>query len=133
MNNRCLLISKILLLIFSFSFLLVLSGCSFNIDNPMQNIPLERNIRSDDITWGKASQGASSVTLNFTANAKIKTVTIKVTFLNKKDEIVTTNTKILTDLQKDQAYSQLFGIDFLLMLSVNSYTYQIVSGTVDLT
>lgn len=114
-------------------FMLCLGGCDFNIDDPVGSIPLERAIKSTDITWLDATQGASAVTLNFTANVKIKTITLQVTFLNKEGGIVFTNTKTLTNLLPKNNYSQKFGIDFFDMLSVHQYTYKIVSGTVDLT
>jgi len=114
-------------------FMLCLGGCDFNIDDPVGSIPLERAIKNTDITWLDATQGASAVTLNFTANVKIKTITLQVTFLNKEGGIVFTNTKTLTNLLPKNNYSQKFGIDFFDMLSVHQYTYKIVSGTVDLT
>ena len=110
-------------------FMLCLGGCDFNIDDPVGSIPLERAIKSTDITWLDATQGASAVTLNFTANVKIKTITLQVTFLDKEGGIVFTNTKTLTNLLPKNNYSQKFGIDFFDMLSVHQYTYKIVSGT----
>lgn len=112
---------------------LMLSGCDFNVSDPVSSIPLERAIKASDITWLDATQGSSSVTLNFTANVKIKTITLQVTFINKSGSIVTTNTKTLTNLVPKNNYSQKFGIDFFDMLSVHQYTYKVVSGTVDLT
>lgn len=109
-----------------------LSGCVFNLDDPADVIPLERSIKSGDITWLDASQGASSVTLNFTANVKIKTITLQVTFLDKSNNIILVNTKTLTNLVPKNNYSQKFGIDFMDMLSVHRYQYKVVSGTVDL-
>jgi hypothetical protein len=114
-------------------FVLCLGGCDFNVNDPVGSIPLERAIKSTDITWLDATQGASAVTLNFTANVKIKTITLQVTFLNKDGGIVFTNTKTMTNLSPKNNYSQKFGIDFFDMLSVHQYTYKIVSGTVDLT
>ncbi len=119
--------------LFLLLFVLCLSGCDFNIDDPVASIPLERAIKSGDITWLDATQGASAVTLNFTANVKIKTITLQVTFLNKEGGIVFTNTKTMTNLLPKNNYSQKFGIDFFDMLSVHQYSYKIVSGTVDLT
>lgn len=110
-----------------------LSGCDFNVSNPGQSIPLERAIKSSDITWLDATQGTSHVNLNFTANVKIKTITLQVTFLDKDGAIITTNTKTLTNLVPKNNYSQKFGIDFFDMLSVTKYSYKVVSGTVDLT
>ncbi|MDY0210226.1 MAG: hypothetical protein RBQ91_02300 [Acholeplasma sp.] len=113
--------------------LFTLSGCAVNTSNPFDDLPLERDISSSDITWLTASQGGSSVTLNFTANSKIKDITIQVTFLDKNDSVVTTNTKSISSLVSGETYSLKFGIDFFEMLSVTKYTYKILSGTVDLT
>ena len=113
--------------------LYTLSGCAFNTSSPFEDLPLERDISSSDITWLTASQGGSSVTLNFTANSKIKDITIQVTFLDKNDNVVTTNTKSMSSLVSGETYSLKFGIDFFEMLSVSKYTYKILSGTVDLT
>lgn len=110
-----------------------LTGCDFNVSNPGQSIPLERAIKSSDITWLDATQGTSHVTLNFIANVKIKTITLQVTFLDKDGAIITTNTKTLTNLVPKNNYSQKFGIDFFDMLSVTKYSYKVISGTVDLT
>ncbi len=119
--------------LFLLLFVLCLSGCDFNINDPVASIPLERAIKSGDITWLDASQGTSSVTLNFTANVKIKTITLQVTFLDKSGNIILVNTKTMTNLVPKNNYSQKFGIDFMDMLSVHQYSYKIVSGTVDLT
>lgn len=123
------IVSLLFLCLLSFN----LTGCVFNIDEPADIVPLERSIQSTDITWLDASQGASSVTLNFTANVKIKTITLQVTFLDKSGNIILVNTKTMTNLVPKNNYSQKFGIDFMDMLSVHQYSYKIVSGTVDLT
>ncbi|MDG0888055.1 hypothetical protein [Paracholeplasma manati] len=123
------IVSLLFLCLLSFN----LTGCVFNMDEPADIVPLERSIKSTDITWLDASQGTSSVTLNFTANVKIKTITLQVTFLDKSGNIILVNTKTMTNLVPKNNYSQKFGIDFMDMLSVHQYSYKIVSGTVDLT
>ncbi|MEM3713506.1 MAG: hypothetical protein QXM38_03510 [Candidatus Aenigmatarchaeota archaeon] len=125
--------SFLVLLLF---LILLLSSCSgININDPGKSVPIEveRNIKNSDITWLENVEGASSVTIAFTANVKIKEISIKVDFLDKNDKLIHSATKSLNNLIPGQDYTMRFGLDFWDMLSVRKMSKQIVSGTVDLT